>query len=189
MANFTVVYDACLFYPAPLRDLMVRLAQMRRFRARWTEEIHREWVVALARDRPDLDTRKLERTVKMINDAVPDCLVTGYQHITDQLILPDPGDRHVLAAAIRSGAQAIVTMNLKDFPEAVLDQFDIFPRHPDDFILDLADLEPAIVTTAVKHQRASLKNPPYEPDAFIERLRRQGLPALAAFLEDEIDLI
>ena len=80
-------------------------------------------------------------------------------------------------------------LHLKDFPEAMLDQFDIFPRHPDDFILDLADLEPAIVTTAVKYQRASLKNPPYEPYDFIERLRRQGLPGLAAFLETEIDLI
>ena len=55
MVNFTVVYDACLFYPAPLRDLMIRLAQTRRFRARWTEAIQREWLTALLRNRPELD--------------------------------------------------------------------------------------------------------------------------------------
>jgi hypothetical protein len=60
VANFTVVYDACLFYPAPLRDLMVRLAQTRRFRARWTERIHREWISALWHKQPDLDPRRLE---------------------------------------------------------------------------------------------------------------------------------
>jgi len=59
MANFAVVYDACLFYPAPLRDLMVRLAQTRRFRARWTERIHREWTEALLRARPELDRQRL----------------------------------------------------------------------------------------------------------------------------------
>jgi len=102
MANFAVVYDACLFYPAPLRDLMVRLAQTRRFRARWTERIHREWTEALLRARPELDRQRLERTVCLIDQAVPDCLVASYEHLIDELDLPDPDDRHVLAAAIRS---------------------------------------------------------------------------------------
>jgi len=63
VATFTVVYDACLFYPAPLRDLMIRLAQTRRFRARWTEAIQREWLTALLRNRPELDEAKLARTM------------------------------------------------------------------------------------------------------------------------------
>jgi hypothetical protein len=113
VASFTVIYDACLFYPAPLRDLMIRLAQTRRFHARWTEEIQREWLAALLRNRPELDEAKLQRTTTLINQAVPDCLVTGYGHLIDQLSLPDPNDRHVLAAAIRSGAQVIVTTNLR----------------------------------------------------------------------------
>ena len=119
MANFTVVYDACLFYPAPLRDLMVRLAQTRRFRARWTERIHQEWVHALLHKQPELDRRQIERTVQLINQAVPDCLITDYEPLIDELELPDPDDRHVLAAAIRAGAQAILTLNLKDFPPAI----------------------------------------------------------------------
>lgn len=189
MANFTVVNDACLFYPAPLRDLMVRLVQTRRFRARWTERIHREWISALLHKQPDLDPRRLERTVQLIDQAVPDSLVTGYEHLIDELELPDPDDRHVLAAAIRAGAQAIVTLNLKDFPQRTLDGFEIFARHPDDFVLDLADLEPGVVIAAAKQQRAGLKHPPFAPEAFVDCLRRQGLPGVAAFLEGEIDLI
>jgi len=168
---------------------MIRLARTRRFRARWTDEINREWVSALLRNRPDIGSDRLDRTVDLVNQTVPDCLVTGYEHLVDKLELPDPADRHVLAAAIRAGAQAIVTVNLKDFPAEKLDEFEIFARHPDDFILDLADLEPAVVTAVAKQQRAALSNPAYSPEEFVERMRRQGLPGVAAFLEGEIDLI
>lgn len=189
MANFTVLYDACLFYPAPLRDLMVRLAQTRRFRARWTERIHQEWVNALLQKQPQLDPGRIKRTVQLINQAVPDCLITGHEHLIEELDLPDPDDRHVLAAAIRAGAQAIVTLNLKHFPQSTLDGFEIFARHPDDFVLDLADLEPGVVIAVAKQQRAAHRHPPFTPEAFVDCLRRQGLPGVAALLEEEIDLI
>ena len=189
MANFTVVYDACVFYPAPLRDFMVRLAQTRRFRARWTARIHGEWTRALLHKQPALDPGRIARTVELIDRAVPDCLVTGYEHLVDELELPDPDDRHVLAAAIRAGAQAIVTLNLKDFPARTLDGFGIFARHPDDFILDLADLEPGVVIAVAKQQRAALAHPPFTAEAFVDCLRRQGLVGVAAFLADESDLI
>lgn len=120
MAAYTVVYDACLFYPAPLRDLMIRLAQMRRFRARWTETIQGEWLTALLRNRPELDEDKLSRTMALINQAVPDCLISGYEPLIEQLSLPDPDDRHVLAAAILCGAHAIITMNVENFPAETL---------------------------------------------------------------------
>jgi len=116
-------------------------------------------------------------------------VVSGHEPLIEDIRLPDPNDRHVVAAAIRAGAGAIVTMNLKDFPADALDKFDIFARHPDDFILDLANLEPAVIITAAKEQRASLKNPPYSPEEFIEIIRRQGLPGVASFLEDDLDLI
>jgi hypothetical protein len=189
VANFTVVYDACLFYPAPLRDLMIRLAQTRRFRARWTDRIQQEWVRALLEKQPGLDPSRIDRTLRLINQSVPDCLVTGYEHLVDELDLPEPGDRHVLAAAIRAGAQAIVTLNLKDFPSGVLAGFELFARHPDDFVLDLADLEPGVVIGVAKQQRAALTNPPRTPEDFVDTLRRQGLPGVAAFLEDGLDLI
>jgi PIN domain len=189
VASFTVIYDACIFYPAPLRDLMIRLAMTRRFRAQWTDQIHDEWVNALLKNEPLRKHATLMRTVERINKAVPDCLVTGYGHLVDDLELPDANDRHVLAAAIRSGAAAIVTMNLRDFPAEVLSQFEIFAIHPDNFILDLADLEPEIVLTAAKEQRANLNNPAFSAEEFVERIRRQGLLGVAELLEKDIGLI
>ena len=94
-----------------------------------------------------------------------------------------------MAAAILSGAQEIVTTNLKDFPQETLAEFKIVPRHPDDFVLDLADLDPTVVTTAAKQQRAALKDPPLSSEEFVNTLRKQGLPGVGAFLQNEIDLI
>lgn len=152
-------------------------------------KIHEEWTRNLLKDRPDITREKLDGIVLKLNEAVPDCLITGHGHIIEQLELPDPNDRHVLAAAIRAGAAAIVTMNLKDFPKEILEEFEIFAIHPDDFILDLADLEPQVLELVAKQQRADLHKPPLTAEEFVEKIRRQGLPNVAAFLNDRIDLI
>lgn len=73
-SNFTVVYDACVLYPAPLRDLLMRLALSDRFRARWSDKIHDEWIRNLLKKKPDLDPRALEKTRQLMNDQVRDCL-------------------------------------------------------------------------------------------------------------------
>lgn len=113
---FTVVYDACVLYPAPLRDLLMRLAVTGVVRARWTEHILDETFRNIAAKRPDIGAERLIRTRNLMCSAVEDCLVTGHEGLADQIALPDDGDRHVLAAAIRCSAQTIVTMNLKHFP-------------------------------------------------------------------------
>lgn len=169
--------------------MLVRLAMTRRFRARWTADIHREWTEGVLRDRRDISRDQLDRTIQLMNQAVPDCLVTGYESLIDGLDLPDSTDRHVLAAAICCGAAAIVTTNLKDFPALALSPFKMFARHPDDFIMDLADLEPQLVELAAKQQRADLTRSPVDAERFVAILERQGLPQVAAFLTDRIDLI
>jgi len=189
LSNFTVIYDACVLYPAPLRDLLMRLARTRRFRARWIAGIHKEWIDALLRERPDLERGQLERTAELMNKAVPGSLVTGYESLIEGLVLPDPDDRHVLAAAIRCGAAAIITTNLRDFPKERLATFETLAIHPDDFIMDLADLEPQLLEIAAKEQRADLTNPPVEAEEFIETLERIGLPQVAAFLGKRANLI
>ena len=113
--RFVVVFDACVLYPAPMRDILIRLATAGLFAAKWTDRIHDEWTRNLLAQRPDL-ADALERTRSLMDQAVPDCLVEGYESLIEGLSLPDPDDRHVLAAAIRAGAQTIVTINLKDFP-------------------------------------------------------------------------
>jgi predicted nucleic acid-binding protein len=174
-SNFTAVYDACVLYPAPLRDFLMWLGLTGRFRARWSAQIHEEWKRSLLRDRPDLTFEQLNRTSELMDKAIHDALVAGHEALADSLQLPDPGDRHVLAAAIRCGANVIVTFNEKDFPSEALDPFGIEAQHPDLFIDNLFDLDPAAVISAAQRQRGQLKNPPMAVDVYLDVLLRQGL--------------
>jgi predicted nucleic acid-binding protein len=176
MANFTALYDACVLFPAPLRDLLMRLALTDMFRARWSDQIHEEWIRAVLKQRPDLSREQLERTRSLMNENVRDCLVTDYEPLIDGLSLPDPGDRHVLAAAIRSRADVIVTFNLDDFPNDYLATLGIEAQHPDEFISHLIDLSASAVVEAAKRHRASLRKPPKSAEEYLDALSRQELP-------------
>jgi len=176
MASTTVLYDACVLYPAPLRDLLMHLALTDLYRAKWTEQIHEEWIRNVLKNRPDLCREQLEHTRRLMNQSVRDCLVTGYEFLIPSLELPDADDRHVLAAAIRSQASIILTSNLKDFPKQLLDAYEIEALHPDEFISDLLDINTAKVLEAVAKCRRSLKNPPKTVNEYLDTLLKQGLP-------------
>jgi PIN domain len=182
MSNFTAVYDSCILYPAPLRDLLMHLAVTDLFRARWTDAIHEEWIRNVLKDRPDLTREKLERTRNLMNAHVRDGLVGGFESLIPSLMLPDPDDRHVLAAAIRCGADVIVTFNLKHFPHEALEPLGIEAQHPDDFLTCQLDLAENIVCAAVKRHRESLKKPPRTVEEYLETLDRQGLPKTVSIL-------
>ena len=175
MATFIVVYDACALHPAPLRDLLLRLAERGVVQAKWTERILDEVFHSILERRPELDRRRLDRTRKMMNEAIPDCLVTGYEGLVDGVELPDEDDRHVLAAAVRSGAQGIVTANLKDFPQEALEPLGVEAIHPDRFVLDLLDLCPGVVLECLVEQAQALRNPPMRFVDLIDRLEGNGL--------------
>lgn len=186
--RYTVVYDACVLYPAPLRDLLMRLATTDLFSAKWTDRIHDEWTRSLLKNRPELN-ETVPRTRELMNKAVPDCLVTGYENLIPGLDLRDKDDQHVLAAAIRCHAQAIITVNLKDFPVDALETYDIEALHPDRFIQLQFEQHEGAVIKAVKQQRASLKNPPKETDEFLELLAAQGLVVTVDLLREFQDLL
>lgn len=172
---FTAVYDACVLYPAPLRDFLMWLALSGRFRARWSLEIHNEWKRNLLKNRPDLTTEQLDRTSDLMDQAIPDACVYGYEKLIEGLTLPDIDDRHVLAAAIRCNASVIVTFNQKDFPDETLGPFGIEAQHPDEFVDNLFDLDPAAVVVAAQRQRKQLKMPPMDVGTYLDLLLRQGL--------------
>jgi len=172
---FTVVYDACVLYPAPLRDFLMWLGLSGRFRARWSTRIHEEWKRNLRLNRPDLHADQIDRTSALMDQAIPDALVSGHEDLVAGLNLPDPDDRHVLAAAIRCGASVIVTFNEKDFPQTALSPYGVEAQHPDLFIDNLFDLDAAAIVTAAQKQRAQLKNPPLDVDRYLDVLLRQGL--------------
>ncbi|MBV4475702.1 PIN domain-containing protein [Pseudomonas botevensis] len=174
-SSFTAVYDACVLYPAPLRDFLMWLALSGRFRARWTKEIHSEWKRNLLKNRTDLTMEQLDRTSALMDRAIPDACVDDYEDLIAGLTLPDSNDRHVLAAAIRCGASVIVTFNRKDFPDAALQPFGVEAQHPDEFVDNLFDLDPVSVVMAAQKQRRQLKMPTMEVEPFLDLLQRQGL--------------
>lgn len=159
MGYFTVVFDACVLYPAPLRSFLMYLALTDLFRAKWTDAIHDEWMRNVRRDYPDMTQAHVERIRDLMNSHIRDGLVKDYEDLIPSSNIPDANDRRVLAAAIRAGADVVVTAYLADFPAAELSKYGIEAQHPDEFIKHLLDLAPQIVCGAAKRQRESLKNP------------------------------
>ncbi|RON96703.1 PIN domain-containing protein [Pseudomonas moraviensis] len=174
-SSFTAVYDACVLYPAPLRDFLMWLALSGLYRARWTQEIHHEWKRNLLKNRSDLTLEQLDRTSQLMDLAIPDACIDDYEDLVSGLTLPDENDRHVLAAAIRCGADVIVTFNLKDFPSCHLAPYGIEAQHPDEFVENLFHLDSAAVVAAAQSQRRQLKTPTVEVDKYLGFLQRQGL--------------
>jgi hypothetical protein len=154
----------------------MELAAARLFRAKWSEQVQEEWISNLLKNRTDLTRERLERTKALMERAVPDAIVTEYEDLIEGLKLPDPGDRHVLAAAIASECDAIVTFNLKHFPPDYLAKFSIEPLHPDDFIHYQFGLDNASVIVAAQRCRARLIDPPKSAADYIACLEAQGLP-------------
>ncbi len=177
-----VVYDACVLYPAALRDLLIRLALEDLCQARWSDEILDEVFRNLREDRPDLDPERLSRTRRMMCDAVPGCLVVDHLDLVDGLDLPDPSDRHVLAAAIRTRAEVIVTDNLKDFPDQKLRPCGIVALSADEFVIRVIRAAPLQVAHIIEQQAADLKKPPCSVEKLLLKLELQGLRRSASLL-------
>ena len=187
-SRYTAILDANVLYPQLLRDTLLSLAVARLYHARWTATIHGEWTRNLLLTRPDLAT-KLPAVVALMNSSVPDCLVTHYEKLAESLELPDPDDRHVLAAAIVGHADAIVTFNTKDFPPAVLQPYGIEVQHPDEFLMNQLQLQKIPALSAIKKMRARWTNPERPALALIAAFEKRGLPLMADLLREAVDLI
>src|SRR5438445_7205786 len=108
MSQITALLDANVLYPAPIRDILMQLAVEDLFRAKWSAAIHKEWIEALLRHEPHRDRAALERTRTLMDTAVRDALITGYEALIACLELPDVDDRHVLAAALVGRCDVII---------------------------------------------------------------------------------
>ena len=187
-AQYTAVLDANVLYPALLRDVLLSLADADLYSAKWSAHIRDEWTRSLLRDRPGMED-KVAAAAQAMEEAIPDCLVSGYEHLIEGLKLPDPDDRHVLAAAIAGHADAIVTWNEKDFPKEVLDPFGIEVQTPDEFVLNQLMLEKVTALAALKRMRERWARPQHDAAALVALFEKRGLPQTAAHLRDVVALI
>ena len=180
ISTFTAFIDANVFYGARLRSLVLFLAQTKLFRARWSETVYEEWMGNLLAKRPDLHRQDLARTRQLMDASVLDALVTGYEPLIPAMSLPDPEDRHVLAAAVVCRASCIVTFNLGDFPQEYLAPYGMHPIHPDEFLLDVESVNPVIFARAVAEDFPHYRTPPLKLEDYTASLARTGIPKLAA---------
>ena len=182
MGRLTALLDANVLYAAGLRDVLLRLADRYLYSPLWSADIHAEWMRSLLIDRPDLDAAVLERTRAVMDEHFPEAAVTGYEPLADGLDLPDAGDRHVLAAAIRGQADVIVTGNLRDFPVDRIAPHGLAAQHPDTFLAGLFAGDPTTVLAAVRGHRTALRNPPRSAGDHLAALEDLGLVRTVSLL-------
>mgnify|MGYP002720255630 FL=1 len=178
MSRFTAFIDTCALVPVALADTLLRLAEHGLYRPLWSEEILRETEQAIERIHPELAGLARRRTDAM-REAFSDACVTGWEPLVTALTLPDSNDRHVLAAAIMGRADVIVTNNIKDFPEAVLEPLSLSAQTPDEFLLNQLDLDPPLVMVTIRDQSAAAKRPVITPHALLNHLAKCHVPRFA----------
>ncbi|HVU96910.1 MAG TPA: PIN domain-containing protein [Puia sp.] len=171
----TALLDANVLYPAPLRDYILHLASLGVYVPLWTAAIQEEWIRNLLKARPDIPRTALEATQRSMDKAFPASNITGYESHIAEIYLPDPNDRHVLAAAIKAQAQLIVTANLKDFPSSALAPYSMRVEHPDMFVSACIDREKQKAIKALENQIKALKNPALPREKVLKNLEATGL--------------
>jgi len=177
-----VVYDACVLYPALLRDFFMRLASAGCVRAHWSRRIQDEWKLNLLRNRPRLSPSRIDETIDAMEEALPHALIEADEVLIAGLRLPDPDDRHVLATAMQCRANVIMTFNLRDFPKGILGPLGMEALHPDDLVIRCLLFDPFAVVNVVREHRAKLTKPSLDVDEYLAALRRQGLVQTSTLL-------
>lgn len=183
------VYDACVLYPFHLRNVLIQCAFDGLVEARWSDDIHGEWMRNLAANTPALPIERLIATRDRMKAVLPEADVTNYRPLVADLKLPDPDDRHVLAAAIAGKASVIVTWNLKDFPARDLRPYGVTSQSPDDFLTDLHAAFPDALISSVKRARHNLRKTTPSVEAFVNAIQQGGLKTFSGVLRRNIALL
>lgn len=179
-----VLLDANVLYPAALRSLFMDLGVLGVIDIHWTDQIQDEWTRNLLSHRPDLGETKLRRTRYLMNRALDGANLSGYGPLIQHLELPDPDDRHVLAAAIHGQVELVVTQNLRDFPAPILAKYSVWAIHPDELLCTLMQTHPSQLAQALEAQQARYRNPPVTSAELRDMLRQQGASLFAQALTE-----
>ena len=173
-----VVLDACVLYPPSLRDLLLTLAALDAFDVCWSEPILEELNRNVVADNPQLDPiRFSEHTLGEMRKHFPEATTTVAQTEIDRMD-NHPKDRHVVAVALARSADAIVTINLKDFASQILDTADVAVITPGQLVERVLDEAPELIGYAVQRMSSRWTNPPRSPADVVELLA--GHPTMVA---------
>ena len=176
-------HDSNVLYPFLMRDILLQTYEDELCTAKWSPDVRAELLRTYQRNHPDKPHDRFETyTLRKMDELLSHDIVTGYQALAANLMLPDPDDRHVLAAAIHGDCDMLVTQNLKDFPVELCARYGIDVLHPDQFLLQLLQREPIAFVASVRTCRAHLKRPPMSVSEYLESLTRAGLPSTVAAL-------
>ena len=186
MARFAAFLDACVMVPIAPCDTLLRIADSGAFCPLWSQRVVDEAVRALQRIHPDVAPSRFLSRFHSMDRAFEDALVEGWEPLEQGIVLPDPNDRHVVAAAIRGRADVIVTENTKDFPERTLQPLGLKALRHDQFLLDHFELSPSAVSRIVTDQAAAMNRPPVDTDLLLARLARSGARGFAAAVRDRL---
>ncbi|QBX99718.1 PIN domain-containing protein [Rhodophyticola sp. CCM32] len=175
--------DACVLYPTVLREILIGVARAGLITPLWSARILEEWARAAARRNPG-DEVIARGEIAALRAAWPGAETAANPALEAQLWLPDTGDLHVLATAISGGAEAIITLNLKDFPARELNAHNLRAEHPDAVLRRLWAAHPdpvAQVVHKVHHRAETLSGGPLDLRRLMKRAR---LPRLGKALAD-----
>ena len=178
-----VILDACVLYPAPVRDLLLSVAHEGLFIPKWTPIIQEEWLNALLSNRPELDREQLQKTQSMMRNAFPEAEIMHQVEKKARLpLLPDLNDQHIFEAAVSSNASFIVTFNLRDFPDRLVEPLNIRAIHPDSFLCKLYKESANVMYTAFKKQLERLQHPPLSDIQLFNILTNCNLSKIVGYL-------
>lgn len=182
--RFTCVLDTNVIYPVDIRDILFWFAHYELFTPKWSTHIFDELEKVMTRK--GIPAEVIQKQISRANTAFPDALVQNYEALIETLELPDPDDRHVLAAAIKTNANVIVTNNLEDFPEDYLASFGLSAKSADDFITDLIDLNHGAAVEAFRSLVLNRTNPDLDEYEVLDIFRNRGLKETADYLHSLI---
>ena len=174
-----MLLDACVLVPIALADTLLRLAEADLYRPLWSRRILDEMVWAVEEIHPDLAGGPASKRAQVMDAAFDDACVTGWEPLVAGITLPDPDDRHVVAAAQRGRADLIVTANLRDFPPELMEHSGIEVQSPDEFLMNQLDLDPGRVIGTLHEQAAAANNPSMTFEELLAILAKCGVPGFA----------
>lgn len=182
--RFTCVLDTNVLHPVTIRNLIFWLAHYDLFTIQWSKHIFDEWIGVMKRF--EIDDKTINSRIAAAERAFPFAMVENYEPLIEGLSLPDEKDRHVLAAAIKTNANVIVTNNLKHFPSDYLSTFGLCAKSPDDFICDTIDLNNEIAIKAFRKMVLNYTDPNFNELEVLDFLRNNGLKNSANYLHSMI---